>query len=76
MAKLSKTQLKKIARMHAAAVLMATESSWAFEASRLSREEIQYLDKTFENIAGKLLQGETPIYNADEIVNYVKNNPE
>ena len=74
MKKLSKNQLKKIANMHAAAALLSTESVWAFENSKLSREELKYLDNHFEKIAIRLLGNDEPIYNADSIVIYVHMN--
>ena len=53
MKKLTKSQLKKIAAMHAGVVLLATESTWAFGESNLSHSEIEYLDNQFEKIASK-----------------------
>ena len=72
MKSLTKSQLKKIAMMHAAGILLATESTWAFETSDLSREEIEYLDKVFEKLADGLLNGESPIFDSKEIVNYIR----
>lgn len=74
MKKLTKAQLKKIANMHAAGVLLATESSNAFEGSNLLWSELEYLDKQFERIAISLLDGEDPIYEANCIVDYVLQN--
>jgi hypothetical protein len=73
MKKLTKSQLKKVAMIHSAGVLLATESRWAFETSELSSEEMDYLDKVFETIARGLLNGEEPIYNSKQIVEYVRN---
>jgi hypothetical protein len=72
MKKLTKIQLKKIAKMHAAGVLLATESTWAFAESNLSHSEIEFLDNEFEKMAIKFLDGEEPIYNANHIVDYVR----
>jgi hypothetical protein len=74
MKKLTKTQLKKIAAIHAAGVLLATESVNAFEESTLSRSELEYLDNEFDRIAKRLLKGEGPIYQANWIVDYVRKN--
>jgi hypothetical protein len=71
---LTKSQLKKIAMMHAAGVLLSTESIWAFETSNLSKEEIDYLDKVMEKISQGLLNGETPIPDSKQIVDYVRKN--
>lgn len=70
---LTKAQLKKIAKMHAASVIMSTESAWAFESSNISIEEIEYLDNEFRKIAFRLLEGEVPMFTANEIVNYIRN---
>jgi len=72
MKKLTKAQLKKIGNMHAAGVLLATESVNAFEDASLSASEIEYLDNHFEKIANRLLAGEYPIYEANWIVDYVR----
>jgi hypothetical protein len=71
MATPTKTQLKKIAFMHSAGVLMATESLIAFSGSGLTNDEMAYIDKTINKIALKLLNGNTPIFDANEIVNKV-----
>jgi hypothetical protein len=73
MKKLTKTQLRKIARMHAAGVLLATESIWAFDESNLLPSEIGSLDDEFLKIARQLLNGEEPISNANDIVEYIRN---
>ena len=72
MKKLTKTQLRKIANMHSAAVILATESAFAFNS--LHDDEISILDDEFARIATNLLYGEKPIFNADDIVEFVRNN--
>jgi nucleoside-specific outer membrane channel protein Tsx len=72
MKKLTKAQLNKIANMHAAAVILATESTFAF--NQLTDDEIAYLDEKFASIAVNLLYGESPIFNADDIVKFVREN--
>jgi hypothetical protein len=74
MKKLTKTQLKNVARLHAAGVLLATESMNAFAGSNLTSSEMEYLDKQFARIACGLLAGEDPIYHADVIVDFVREN--
>lgn len=74
MKKLTKAQMKKIAQMHAAGVLLATESTWAFEESNLSHSEIEYLDNQFEKMAIRFLNGVEPIHNANHIVDFVRRN--
>jgi hypothetical protein len=72
MKKLTKTQLRKIANMHSAAVILATESTFAFNS--LHDDEIAILDDEFARIATNLLYGEKPIFNANDIVEFVRNN--
>jgi nucleoside-specific outer membrane channel protein Tsx len=72
MKKLTRSQLNKIANMHAAAVILATESMNAF--NHLNDDEIAYLDEKFERMALNLLYGEKPIFNADAIVEFVREN--
>ena len=71
MKKLTKSQLKRIAKIHAGCVILATESVWAFETSELSSSEKDYLDKEFEKIGNRLLNGETPIFDSRDIVKFV-----
>lgn len=75
MSKLTKGQLKKIASMHSAGVLLATEALQAFQDTDLSHEELEYIDETIEKIAVQLLKGLRPLYDANEIVEFVKLNP-
>jgi hypothetical protein len=74
MKKLTRTQLKKIATMHAGALIMATEPMIAFSESNLSRSELSTLQIHFENISNRLLNGSTPRFDANEIVKYVREN--
>ena len=69
---LSKKQLKRIAKMHIASVIINIETTLAF--SDLSYEEIAYLEDYYEKTGLRIIELDPLLYDADEIVKYVRDN--
>jgi len=67
----TKRELKRIVKMHAAAVLLMTEHCIAFYESNLTEEDFAYMDKEIERIALKILEDNPLINNANLIVKTV-----
>ncbi len=67
----TKRELKKIVKIHCAAVLLAAESIVAFEDTNLTIDDFAYMSKEIDKTALKLLGDNKLMYSATEIVEYV-----
>lgn len=67
----TKRELKRIVKMHAAAVLLMTEHIVAFDESDLTEEDFAYMGKEIERIAFKILEDNPLMNNANLIVKTV-----
>ena len=74
MKKLTKTQLKKIASIHAGTLILVTEPSIVFSECNLSMSELSTLEIYFEQISARIRNGESAIFDSNIIVDYVRKN--